>query len=150
MKSSLLQDQKQQSDYGTNNMKSHNNPALDVSEENHDDDDAKKDSSSVISDYDSALSQVGYGKWHYWLAWVCGWANASDAIELLCISFLLPSAECDLELTNFRKSAILMIGFVGMLVGGFMWGTLGRRKYEQKLQSKSNLESLVISYHSFC
>ena len=33
---------------------------------------------------------------------VCGWANASDAVEILCISFLLPSAECDLALTPAR------------------------------------------------
>ena len=43
-------------------------------------------------DYDSALELAGYGRFHYWLAFICGWANASDAIEILCISFLLPSA----------------------------------------------------------
>ena len=80
-------------------------------------------------DYDTALTHVGYGRWHWWLAWVCGWANASDAVELLAISFLLPSAQCELELTNLRKSVIVMIGFVGMLIGGFLWGTLGRAQY---------------------
>ena len=77
-------------------------------------------------DYDTALTHVGYGRWHWMLAWVCGWANASDAVELLAISFLLPSAQCELELTNLRKSVIVMIGFVGMLIGGFLWGTLGK------------------------
>ena len=43
-------------------------------------------------DYDSALELAGYGGFHYWLAFICGWANASDAVEILCISFLLPSA----------------------------------------------------------
>ena len=43
-------------------------------------------------DYDSALDLAGYGRFHYWLAFICGWANASDAVEILCISFLLPSA----------------------------------------------------------
>ena len=56
---------------------------------------------------------------------MCGWANAADAVEILCTSFLLPSAECDLNLTNFRKSFIPIMGFIGMLIGGFVWGSLG-------------------------
>jgi len=68
-------------------------------------------------DYDSALELAGYGRFHYWLAFICGWANASDAIEILCISFLLPSAECDLELTPARKGWLSAILFVGMMIG---------------------------------
>jgi len=82
-------------------------------------------------DYDSALQLTGYSTFHYWLALVCGWANASDAVEILCISFLLPSAECDLELTPARKGWLSAILFVGMMIGGYIWGsladTLGRR-----------------------
>ena len=82
-------------------------------------------------DYDSALDLAGYGRFHYWLAFICGWANASDAVEILCISFLLPSAgdqlgvtspllnsaECDLELTPARKGWLSAILFVGMMIG---------------------------------
>ena len=88
-------------------------------------------------DYDSALDLTGYGRFHYWLAFICGWANASDAVEILCISFLLPSAgdasdqiakscfinwflyfaECDLELTPARKGWLSAILFVGMMIG---------------------------------
>ena len=72
-----------------------------------------------------ALSECGYGRWHWMLALSCGLANAADAVEILCTSFLLPSAECDLQLTNLRKGTIPIVGFVGMLIGGFLWGTLG-------------------------
>jgi len=75
-------------------------------------------------DYDSALELAGYGRFHYWLAFICGWANASDAVEILCISFLLPSAECDLELTPARKGWLSAILFVGMMIGGYIWGSL--------------------------
>merc|ERR550532_3318987 len=71
-------------------------------------------------DYDSALDLTGYGRFHYWLAFICGWANASDAVEILCISFLLPSAECDLELTPARKGWLSAILFVGMMIGGYI------------------------------
>ena len=76
-------------------------------------------------DYDTALSRTGYGRFHYLLTLVCGWANASDAVEILCISFLLPSAECDLQLTQARKGWLSAILFVGMMIGGYVWGSLG-------------------------
>ena len=56
---------------------------------------------------------------------MCGWANASDAVEILAISFLLPSAECDLALTPERKGWLSAILFVGMMIGGYVWGSLG-------------------------
>ena len=81
--------------------------------------------SDTSCDYDTAISRTGYGKFHYLLMLVCGWANASDAVEILCISFLLPSAECDLELTPARKGWLSAILFVGMMIGGYVWGSLG-------------------------
>lgn len=75
-------------------------------------------------DFDTALGRAGFGKFHYWLLFVCGWANASDAIEILCISFLLPSAQCDLQLTSEEKGWLSAILFIGMLVGGYLWGSL--------------------------
>jgi len=76
-------------------------------------------------DFETALQQTGYGKFHYWLAMVCGWANASDAVEILCVSFLLPSAECDLQLTPVKKGYLSASLFVGMMIGGYIWGSLG-------------------------
>ena len=59
-----------------------------------------------------------FSRFHYWLLFVCGWANASDAVEILAISFLLPSAECDLALSPARKGWLSAILFVGMMIGG--------------------------------
>uniref|UniRef100_S4RX33 Synaptic vesicle glycoprotein 2 n=1 Tax=Petromyzon marinus TaxID=7757 RepID=S4RX33_PETMA len=42
----------------------------------------------------------GFGRFHAWLLVACGWANASDAVEILCVSFLLPTARCDLHLST--------------------------------------------------
>jgi len=94
--------------------------------------DPEEDESDIGTDYETALGLTGYGVFHYWLMLVCGWANASDAVEILCISFLLPSAECDLQLTPARKGWLSAILFVGMMIGGYVWGslgdTLGRRR----------------------
>ncbi|XP_064645752.1 synaptic vesicle glycoprotein 2C-like isoform X2 [Lineus longissimus] len=81
--------------------------------------------------YEQALIRTGYGRFHYKLLFLCGWAVASDSIEVLCVSFLLPSAECDLKLTSIDKGWLNAIIFVGMMVGGYVWGALadiqGRR-----------------------
>jgi len=87
--------------------------------------DTEDDDSDNGTDYETAIRLTGYGWFHYWLMLVCGWANASDAVEILCISFLLPSAECDLELTPTRKGWLSAILFVGMMIGGYVWGSLG-------------------------
>jgi len=83
------------------------------------------DSDDEGAEYEEALEECGYGRFHYWLLFICGWANASDAIEIIAISFLLPSAECDLDLDSNRKGWLSGILFIGMLIGGFVWGTLG-------------------------
>ena len=52
------------------------------------------------------LSHIGFGKFHYALAVICGWTVSSDAVEEVCVSFLLPSAECELEMSTFDKGLL--------------------------------------------
>ncbi|XP_013391674.1 synaptic vesicle glycoprotein 2C-like [Lingula anatina] len=81
--------------------------------------------------FEEALHETGYGCFHIYLLLLCGWAVSSDAIEVLCISFVLPSAEIDLNLSTNDKGWLTAIIFVGMLLGGYFWGSLadsyGRR-----------------------
>ena len=58
----------------------------------------------------------GYGWFHYRLLLVCGWALSSDAIEVLSISFVLPPATCDLQLTSADKGWLTAIIFVGKTI----------------------------------
>ena len=55
-----------------------------------------------------------------------------DAVEILCVSFVLPSAECELQLTSGDKGVLTAVIFLGMMFGGYLWGSLGDsmgRKY---------------------
>lgn len=52
---------------------------------------------------------------HYWLIIVGGFANASDAIEILCVSLLMPAAECDLHMSSAEKGWLSAMVFVGRL-----------------------------------
>ncbi|KAK3580500.1 hypothetical protein CHS0354_001097 [Potamilus streckersoni] len=81
----------------------------------------------VAVPYETALKQVGYGKFHVALLLLCGWAVSSDAIEILSVSFMLPSAECDLHLSSGDKGWLNAIVFIGMMVGGYFWGSMADR-----------------------
>lgn len=68
---------------------------------------------NINTNYEKALSTIGFGKFHIFLLLICGLANSSDAIEILCISFVLPSAECDLKMTSTDKGYLSSITFLG-------------------------------------
>ncbi|KAM3870136.1 synaptic vesicle glycoprotein 2C [Diretmus argenteus] len=82
--------------------------------------------------YEEAVEQAGFGLFHGLLLVACGWANASDAVEILCVSFLLPTARCDLQLSSADMGLLTASIFLGMMVGGYLWGYLadqrGRRR----------------------
>ena len=68
-----------------------------------------------------------------WLATaVCGLGNAADAVEIMAVSLLLPAAEEDLGLDSHSKAWLASAIFVGMLLGGMLWGVFsdeyGRKK----------------------
>uniref|UniRef100_A0A3P9LGE4 Synaptic vesicle glycoprotein 2 n=1 Tax=Oryzias latipes TaxID=8090 RepID=A0A3P9LGE4_ORYLA len=80
--------------------------------------------------YEEAV-EGAFGLFHWLLLLACGWANASDAVEILCVSFLLPTARCDLLLSS-ADMGLLTASIFLMMVGGYVWGYLadqrGRRK----------------------
>uniref|UniRef100_A0A8C6WWR7 Synaptic vesicle glycoprotein 2 n=2 Tax=Neogobius melanostomus TaxID=47308 RepID=A0A8C6WWR7_9GOBI len=78
--------------------------------------------------FEEAVEETGFGLFHWLLLLVCGWANVSDAVEILCVSFLLPTASCDLHLTSFDKGILTASIFLGMMVGGYAWGYLSDQR----------------------
>lgn len=46
------------------------------------------------ADYEAALVQTGFGKFHYYLLAVCGLIYLNTAIGITILSFVLPSATC--------------------------------------------------------
>jgi hypothetical protein len=67
-------------------------------------------------DYEEALSIIGFGKFQYILFVIMTIANASDAVELICISFVMPSAECDLNMTTEQKGYLSSVVFIGIQI----------------------------------
>ncbi|XP_071348657.1 synaptic vesicle glycoprotein 2C [Trachinotus anak] len=83
--------------------------------------------------YEEAVEEAGFGLFQWLLLVVCGWANASDAVEILCVSFLLPTARCDLLLSSSDMGLLTASIFLGMMVGGYMWGYLADRRGRRRV-----------------
>lgn len=86
----------------------------------------------IKADFEQAIELTGYGKFHYLLLAICGLVSTSEEMDVISMSFILPSAQCDLDLNTQTKGWLNSIIFIGMMVGAYVWGsiadTLGRRK----------------------
>ncbi|XP_014236296.1 synaptic vesicle glycoprotein 2B-like isoform X1 [Trichogramma pretiosum] len=83
------------------------------------------------SNFEEAISACGYGKFHYLLLLViipASWASVLDSSNM---SMILPSAECDLDLTLYHKGILNGISYAGMVSSALLWGFMadvfGRR-----------------------
>lgn len=88
--------------------------------------------SSEKADFEQAIELTGYGKFHYILLAVCGFVSTSEEMDVISMSFILPSAQCDLNLSTQSKGWLNSIIFIGMMAGAYAWGSvadsLGRKK----------------------
>ena len=124
----------QWSDKDISESKDQFSPLLDV-KSHKSEDSLSPTSSSAPRKFDSALESVGLGFFHVILITVTGWALASDSVEVQCISFVTPQLDGqddhDLNLSSVQEGALDAIIFLGMMVGGYFWGSwsdvVGRR-----------------------
>ena len=102
------------------------------------------------ADFERAIELTGYGKFHYLLLTICGFVSTSEEMDVISMSFILPSAQCDLELNTQSKGWLNSIIFIGMMVGAYAWGSvadsLGRKKV---LIAISFMNALCIVASSF-
>ncbi|XP_024943451.1 synaptic vesicle glycoprotein 2B [Cephus cinctus] len=84
------------------------------------------------SDFETAIAQVGYGRYQGILLVVCGAIYSACAIGTTTLSFVLPSAECDFRMTSADKGKLNATPLVGMVVGSYIWGNvadaIGRKR----------------------
>ncbi|XP_068622746.1 synaptic vesicle glycoprotein 2B-like [Battus philenor] len=115
---------------------------------------AKSDPEKVLNsekaDFERAIELTGYGRFHYLLLAVCGLVSTSEEMDVISMSFILPSAQCDLNLTTHTKGWLNSIIFIGMMVGAYAWGSvadsLGRKRV---LIAISVVNALAIVASSF-
>ncbi|RZF39547.1 hypothetical protein LSTR_LSTR001068 [Laodelphax striatellus] len=82
--------------------------------------------------FEDALAKTGYGLFNAKITVIGALAIGCSYIGVGAISLILPSAQCDLEMTSIHKGHLISAGFIGIILSCHMWGflsdTKGRRK----------------------
>ncbi|XP_060861535.1 synaptic vesicle glycoprotein 2B-like isoform X1 [Metopolophium dirhodum] len=71
---------------------------------------------------DEAIEMVGFGSFHYYILFICGSLFAAVAISVTSVSFVVPSAQCDFQMTSVHKGILNGASMIGMFTGSFIWG----------------------------
>lgn len=86
----------------------------------------------IVANFERAIELCDYGKFHYILLAICGLVSTSEEMDVISMSFILPSAQCDLNLNTETKGWLNSIIFIGMMAGAYFWGSIadsfGRKK----------------------
>lgn len=75
------------------------------------------DNSGTQVDYENALINAGFGKFHFYLLIVCGMIYMNTAIGITIISFVLPSATCDFRMSSSDKGLLTAAPMLGKIFG---------------------------------
>ncbi|KAK0183427.1 hypothetical protein PV327_001471 [Microctonus hyperodae] len=111
-------------------------------------DEVEKASPEGPANFEQAISLTGYGKFNYLLLLAilpAGWASIYGSTSM---SYILPSAECDLSLTLFDKGLLNSMPFAGMIVTAFLWGFLTDNYGRKKILVWGYLSTSIISLAS--
>ncbi|CAH3025025.1 unnamed protein product [Porites evermanni] len=71
-----------------------------------------------------AVEEIGIGKFQILLILMAGFVNMCDSLELLLLSILAPTIHCLWHLSSWEEAFITTVVFLGMAVGGPLWGYL--------------------------
>ncbi|XP_046606913.1 synaptic vesicle glycoprotein 2B-like isoform X1 [Neodiprion virginianus] len=88
---------------------------------------------NIPHDFDEAIEATGYGLFNVLLILAIlpgAWANFFDTTVM---SYVLPVAECDLQITFFQKGMLNAAVFAGMFTAAFPWGVLADTKGRRTL-----------------
>jgi MFS family permease len=77
---------------------------------------------------DEAIDRLGYGRFQRRILVAVGLCSASDAMEILLLSFLSVAVQVEWNLTHAQASSLIAVVFVGAFVGTLLLGRLGDLK----------------------
>ncbi|XP_050513373.1 uncharacterized protein LOC126889290 [Diabrotica virgifera virgifera] len=99
---------------------------------NDKDNEGKTDQLKHKADFEEAVVATGFGKFNIYLLMLLIPSSFAQAFEQMGLSYAVPIAECDLNLTLERKGLLTAVSFGGMITSGIFMGILsdifGRRK----------------------
>ncbi|CAG5100246.1 Oidioi.mRNA.OKI2018_I69.XSR.g16912.t1.cds [Oikopleura dioica] len=71
------------------------------------------------------IEATPFSKMQWRMVFLCFVGGVADGIELMCISFVLPHIRCSFALSAVQNSLLSSVGFIGLLLGGLVWGSIG-------------------------
>ena len=95
-------------------------------------------------DYEEALNRCSFGTYQIVLLCACGLVVASDAVEILMVSYLEDGAREDLNFESFGQGLLSALLFAGMLLGGSVIGVFSD-KYGRRRMMTATLWLCVLS-----
>ncbi|XP_017087429.2 synaptic vesicle glycoprotein 2B [Drosophila bipectinata] len=85
------------------------------------------------ADFESAIDSAGFGMFNILLLISAVPAAMGTVYETSTMSFILPSAECDLQLSLLDKGVLNAITYAGMISSAVMWGYFADTKGRKNL-----------------
>lgn len=80
------------------------------------------------ADFEHAITVTGFGKFHFMLLAISGLIYMDTAIGVTILSFVLPAAQCDLQMDSTSKGWLTAAPMLGMVIGSYIWGCLADTK----------------------
>ncbi|XP_055385057.1 synaptic vesicle glycoprotein 2A-like [Condylostylus longicornis] len=80
------------------------------------------------TEYELALNETFFGIFNYHILIYCGIIYAHSAIGLTSLSFVMPAAVNEFNLSSTKKGLLVAIPMIGMLFGSYFWGCLASTK----------------------
>lgn len=74
-----------------------------------------------------AIDALGFGRFQLRVMVLCGGVYAADAMEAMLLSFIIPAAKREWQLSSGVDGAIGAVVFLGMFVGAHVWGMYADR-----------------------
>ncbi|KAI8034523.1 hypothetical protein M5D96_012710 [Drosophila gunungcola] len=85
------------------------------------------------ADFETAIDSAGFGMFNILLLVAAVPAAMGTVYETSTMSYILPSAECDLKLSLLDKGILNAITYAGMISSAVMWGYLADTKGRRNL-----------------
>ncbi|BFF89227.1 synaptic vesicle glycoprotein 2A [Drosophila madeirensis] len=93
--------------------------------------DSKKNSDDAAADFETAIAECGFGLFNILMMCCAAPCLMAMVFSASAMSYVMPTAECDLQLTPFDKGLLNAVTYGGMIMGAIPWGfiadTMGRR-----------------------
>lgn len=86
-----------------------------------------------------------FGKFNVYLIFVCGVIMATNIVETLSISFVLPASECEMQMSSSQKGVLSAVGFAGIITSSYVWGYFSDTKGRRAVMIPSLLIAFVFS-----